>query len=188
MRIILGSQSPRRATILKELGYEFEVMPADIDELAIRSEDPAELALLLARAKVDVLLPKITPPAMLITSDLIVVWNGHIREKPTSPEEARRFLIECSQAECVCIAGVSVINCATGIRREGTDRASVWLNPIPASLIEELVASGDPYGWGGGFEISDPRIVPYLARMEGDRTTVMGLPGALVKQFLEDGL
>src|SRR3989344_9516090 len=99
MRIILGSKSPRRATILKEMGYEFEIMPSHIDERAITSDDPAQLALLLARAKADALLPKITPPAILITADLIVVWNGQIREKPTTPDEARRFLAECSQAE-----------------------------------------------------------------------------------------
>src|SRR3989344_5806955 len=186
MRIILGSKSPRRATILKEMGYEFEIMPSHIDEKAIKSDDPSQLALLLARAKADAVLSKIKPPAILITADLIVLWDGQIRGKPKTPEEARQFLIDCSQSESICISGVFVINCATKVRREGTVRANVWINPMPEHLIDELIASGDVYEWGGGFEVSDPRIAPYLARMEGDRDTVMGLPVKMVKKFLEE--
>lgn len=42
MKIILGSQSQWRQQILKEMGYEFEVMSADIDEKAIRHKDPRD--------------------------------------------------------------------------------------------------------------------------------------------------
>lgn len=54
MKIILGSQSRSRRKVLEKLGYEFEVMPADIDEKAIRFDDPTKLTLVLARAKADV--------------------------------------------------------------------------------------------------------------------------------------
>lgn len=185
-RLILGSQSPRRARILKEMGYKPEIMPADIDERAIRSDNPDRLVALLARAKADAILPHITSPAILITADLVVIWNGQIREKPTTPEEARQFLKECSQAKNVCIAGVSVVNCQTKVRREGIDRASVWLNPIPESLIEELVASGDTYGWGGGFEISDLRMRPFVSCIEGETETIMGLPKTLTEKLIRE--
>ena len=184
MHLILGSQSPRRKKILEAMGYEVEVKPSHIDESAIRSEDPTQLALLLARAKSDALLPTLTSPAVLVTADLIVVWNGQIREKPTSPDEARQFLRECSQAECICIAGVTVTDLATKNRREGTDRASIWFDPIPDELIDELIASGDVYGWGGGFEASDPRMRPYVTRTTGEMETIMGLPKTLTKKLL----
>lgn len=185
MRIILGSQSPRRKKILEAMGYGVEVMPSHIDESAIRSEDPTQLALLLARAKSDALLPTLTSPAVLVTADLIVVWNGQIREKPTSPEEARQFLKECSQAECICIAGVTVTDCASEQRLEGTDRASVWFDPIPDAIIDELIASGDVYGWGGGFEASDLRMQPYVTRTSGEMETIMGLPKTLTMRLVE---
>lgn len=40
MKIILGSKSKGRRGVLESLGYEFEVMLADIDEKVIRSDDP----------------------------------------------------------------------------------------------------------------------------------------------------
>ena len=40
MKIVLGSASKQRRTILERKGWSFEVMPADIDEKAIRHGDP----------------------------------------------------------------------------------------------------------------------------------------------------
>src|SRR3990167_2412936 len=92
MRIILGSQSKNRADILQEAGFEFDVLPPNIDEKAIRSSDPKKLPALLARAKTDALLPKISGEALLITSDQVVSFEGQIREKPETEAEARKFL------------------------------------------------------------------------------------------------
>ncbi|NQS90060.1 Maf family protein, partial [Patescibacteria group bacterium] len=89
MKIILGSQSKGRKKMLEEMGVEFEIMPADIDEKAIRLKDPKELVLVIARAKADALKPRISEPAILITSDQVVVWQGKIREKPENGKEAR---------------------------------------------------------------------------------------------------
>jgi septum formation protein len=69
MHIILGSQSHGRRELLSAMGYAFAVMPAHIDEQAIRAKDPATLTLALAHAKADALLPQIHEPALLITSD-----------------------------------------------------------------------------------------------------------------------
>src|SRR3989344_1631057 len=92
MRLILGSQSTNRADILKEAGFEFDVLPPNIDEKAIRSSDAKELPTLLARAKTDALLPKISSETLLITSDQVVSFKGQIREKPETEAEARNFL------------------------------------------------------------------------------------------------
>src|SRR5262245_54982209 len=91
MPIILGSQSQGRRPLLSAMGYAFAVMPAHIDERAIRADDPGVLTLALAHAKADALLPQIREPALLITSDQVVVWQGTIREKPAHAEEARAF-------------------------------------------------------------------------------------------------
>lgn len=69
MEIILGSQSKGRRGVLERAGYTFDVMSADIDERAIRRDDPKELTRALARAKADALLPKIVGQALLVTSD-----------------------------------------------------------------------------------------------------------------------
>jgi septum formation protein len=87
MCIILGSQSQGRRELRAAMGDAFAVMPPHIDERAIRSEPPGALTLALAHAKADALLPQIHEPALLITSDQVVVWQGKIREKPQHAEE-----------------------------------------------------------------------------------------------------
>ena len=58
-QIILGSSSRWRKDILEKMGYEFTCMSPDIDEKAIRHEDPKEMTLMIARAKGKALLDKV---------------------------------------------------------------------------------------------------------------------------------
>ncbi|MBI2409924.1 Maf family protein [Candidatus Kaiserbacteria bacterium] len=92
MKIILGSSSKYRKRVLEENGYKFGIMIPDIDEKKIRTEDPYELPLMIAEAKAAALIPKIPDPALLITSDQIVVCDRQVYEKPQTEEEARSFL------------------------------------------------------------------------------------------------
>ncbi len=88
------------------MGYEVEVLASNFDEDSIRCDDPSDLALMLANAKADTLLPEITVPAILVTADLIVVWKGQIKEKALDATQARQFLRECSQANAWCHRGM----------------------------------------------------------------------------------
>uniref|UniRef100_A0A2P2KVP0 Maf-like protein DDB_G0281937 n=1 Tax=Rhizophora mucronata TaxID=61149 RepID=A0A2P2KVP0_RHIMU len=58
-KLILGSSSKARQKILAEMGYEFTVMTADIDEKCIRKEKPEELVMALAEAKADAIIAKL---------------------------------------------------------------------------------------------------------------------------------
>uniref|UniRef100_A0A804MV57 Maf-like protein CV_0124 n=1 Tax=Zea mays TaxID=4577 RepID=A0A804MV57_MAIZE len=100
-KLILGSSSVARKHILEEMGLEFQVMTADIDEKSIRRENPDDLVMVLAEAKADAIMSRLniddyqkegSQPTLLITSDIVVVHEGIIREKPTTKEEARQFL------------------------------------------------------------------------------------------------
>lgn len=91
MKIILGSQSKGRRGIMQTMSYQFETMSPNIDEKAIRFDDPQKLTLARANAKADALIPKITEPAILITSDQVVAWDGKILGKPENEIEAGKF-------------------------------------------------------------------------------------------------
>ncbi|KAG6624916.1 7-methyl-GTP pyrophosphatase isoform X2 [Carya illinoinensis] len=58
-KIILGSSSIARRTILSEMGYEFTIMTADIDEKCIRKDKPEDLVIALAEAKADAIISKL---------------------------------------------------------------------------------------------------------------------------------
>ncbi len=186
MQVILGSQSKGRRSVLESMGYSFTTMSPDIDEKAIRFEDPEKLTLTLAHAKADSLLPKIQTPSILITSDQVVVCNREIREKPESEEEARKFLISYVQHPAETVTAVIVVNTENNKRLEGVDRAKVWFQPIPDDVIGALIKKGTVFLLAGGFTIEDPQLEKYIMRIEGERESIIGLPKALTERLIRE--
>ena len=82
MKIILGSPSRFRKKIFSQIVQDFSSMSTDIDEKAIRSDDPEQLTLLIANTKASALEKQIAEPAILVTADQVVVFDGQIREEP----------------------------------------------------------------------------------------------------------
>jgi len=184
MKIILGSASKGRRDVLENAGYKFEVMAADIDEKAIRFSDPKILTLALANAKADALLQRVHEPALLITSDQVVWWNGQIREKPENEDQARKFLRTCAEYPSETVTAVSVTNTKTRERKSGVDLAKVYFNAIPEEVIEKYIREGTPLDHAGGFTIASPIIRPYVQKVEGAEDSVIGLPIDLTKKLL----
>lgn len=185
MKIILGSSSKWRQQILKEANIEFSVINPDIDEKAIRHEDPRELVRLIARAKNDAVMLKVVNPSLIITSDQVTVFDGRIREKPESEEEARMFLRSYSNAMVQTVTAVCVRNSATGELKEGVDSAEVYFHTIPEEAIELLIKQGDVLFCAGGFITDHPLMDPYVKEMRGAKDSVIGMPLELTISLLE---
>lgn len=190
MKIILGSSSHGRKTELEERGYAFEIMKPGIDEKAIRTTDNYELPLLLARAKLEALMPRISDQAIVITADQVVVCNGQLFEKPESPEEAKRFLSEYSAGHAgETVSALVVLNTVTGKRAEGIDIAKTYYRPIPGAVMDEYILKEDPFSKAGGYFLESEILAPYLDRVEGGTDSVRGMPIHLLeKLFAEVGV
>ncbi|KAM0066771.1 putative nucleoside triphosphate pyrophosphatase Maf-like protein [Helianthus debilis subsp. tardiflorus] len=106
MQIILGSSSIARQKILAEMGYEYKIMSADIDEKAIRTEKPEDLVMALAKAKADAIVSKLqtsddqekdAKPSILIASDTVCA-NGNPKLHIGEDKDAEpTLLITCDQ-------------------------------------------------------------------------------------------
>lgn len=186
MRIILGSQSPWRKRILEEMGYEVEVMPADIDEKQHRFDNPDELTLRLAREKAKAIAPQIEGEALLVTSDTVGVWNGEIREKPVDEAQARQFLHDYQEEPVDVVCAVIVTNTKTGETREGVEHARVHFNTIPEEALDALIADGTLFGCAAGFCIQHPLFGDVIARVDGETECVAGMPHALTRRLLDE--
>ncbi len=184
MKVILGSQSEGRRKVLQSMGYQFEVMSADIDEKAIRYSSPYDLTLALATAKADALLPRIQKEAILVTSDQVVSWKGEIREKPTNEDEARNFLRSYCVYPAETVTAVVAVNTVTKERREGVDVARVWFRMIPEDVIAEIVEEGKVFSSAGGFSVEDSKLEKYIARFDGAVDSIIGLPIELTAQLI----
>src|ERR1700744_5822911 len=97
MKLILASGSPRRAEILRNAGFAFEVQPTNVDEPRLPDEPAADYVLRLGRGKAQTAAQqsaKNAEPAIYIGADTTVALHEHILGKPGSIEEARWMLRE----------------------------------------------------------------------------------------------
>lgn len=137
----LGSGSASRHALMKELIEEDgELMTfmgkvsADIDEKAIRYDDPERLVLALAHAKADAILDKENgfegKDGYLITCDQVVLHKGCILEKPEDEGEARRMIAGYAEAPASTVGSTVVTHVRSGKRVERVDTATVCFNLV----------------------------------------------------------
>jgi len=167
------------------MGFVFEVMKADIDERAIRDEDPVALVQKLAQAKADAIAPNIEPPAMLICGDQVVVCDGRILEKPVDADEARTFLRLYATHAPEIVGSLCVVNIATGERAVGYHRLRVVFKTIPEEAIEQFIKDGIIFHAAGGFYAEDPSFAPYVVSIEGTLDACMGVPKELLFRLMK---
>lgn len=185
MNIILGSASKFRNQILRESGFEFRSVPAEIDEKAIRTPDIRRLPLLIASAKNQKLQQEISEPSILVTADTIIVFEDQVREKPKDEQEAREFLQSYGRSPVEVITAVVVTNTQTGKILSAAESAKVYFHKIPHNVIEEIVKHGAIMHAAGGFIIEMPIFQKYTVHVEGNMDTIMGLPTKLTKRLIE---
>ena len=187
--LILGSGSASRQAILRECGLgAFTICKPDIDEKAIRFDDPEKLVMALGVAKAAAILErKRGEDALIITGDQVVVaMGGRILEKPESEAEAREFIASYAN-EPPCTVGSCVITDAkSGQQFAAIDTATVHFRPIPTATIDALVAEGSVYACAGGLMVEHPLVQPHVARMDGSMDSIMGLCKSTLMQLLDE--
>ncbi|XP_027150641.1 maf-like protein DDB_G0281937 isoform X3 [Coffea eugenioides] len=195
-KVILGSSSVARKKILADMGYQFTTMSADIDEKAIRKEKPEELVMALAEAKAEAIIPKLqieeynmdAEPALLITCDQVVVYEGNIREKPSSKDEARHYIKGYSGGCAATVSSVVITNLKSGIRKGEWDKVEIRFQDIPDQVIDSLIEEGNVLNVAGALIIEHPLILPYVKEVVGATDSVMGLPKALTERLIKEVL
>src|SRR5437660_12810573 len=80
-KITLASASPRRAEILRTVGWPFETLPVNIDESRRDNEDAVGYVQRLAGEKAEAAAQK-ARHQLIVAADTTVVIDGHILEKP----------------------------------------------------------------------------------------------------------
>ncbi|KAL7081545.1 hypothetical protein ACP275_14G046700 [Erythranthe tilingii] len=196
-KIILGSSSVARKQILSDMGFQFTTMYADIDEKAIRKEKPEDLVMALAEAKADAIVGKLQniknqetdgKSTLVIAADTVVVYEGAIREKPSSKEEARQFLKDYSGGHAATVSSVLVTNLNTGLKKGEWDKVEIHFHDIPEEIIENLIEEGIVLNVAGGLIIEHPLVLPYVKQVVGGTDSVMGLPKALTRRLMNEVL
>lgn len=212
MQIILASASPRRLGLLRQVGIEPQVLPADIDE-NIPETDPAEkvkkLSLLKAKA-VDrnmdtvVLLSgkdsgaarALSKEAIIIAADTVVTIDGSILGKPGSHEEAYEMISKLAGRSHEVYTGVTLLKSfgtavTSGAAADAAPAVStfavrtiVHVGPMTEEEIRAYADSAEPMDKAGAYGIQGT-FARYISGIEGDYYNVVGLPIYEVMQGLK---
>jgi len=173
--LILASQSPRRAEILRQAGIPFVVRVAAIDETPLPGEPAEAYVRRLAEAKASAVTA--APDEIVLAADTTVVVDDEILAKPTDAADARRMLALLSGRRHEVMTGV----CLRRGKEHIVDHAvtAVWFAPMSAQEIADYVATGEPMDKAGAYAVQGlaSKVIP---RIEGDYCNVVGLPIALV--------
>jgi len=197
MPFILASQSPRRAELLREAGFEIEQRSppfADPDQPPdhLRGHEAEDYAQLLALQKAHSLVVQIDAPALLLAADTICVdHEGQLVGKPRDPEHARAMLDQFMNNRHRVISGVALMRVGGGAAQtlaSFADTALVTFGRVSDAALAEYVATGDWRGKAGGYNLFDRRAAGWPITVEGDPTTVVGLPMRLLIPRLEAAL
>ena len=187
-RIILASASPRRAELLRAAGFDFDIMPADVDETIDVEETPDGYARRVALAKTQTVFPRAGGRPVL-GADTVVVVDTELLGKPADDADAKRMLRLLSGRDHVVLTAVCVASQSAG---ESTrmqtrlERTTVRFASLSADEIDWYVASGEPRDKAGAYAIQG-LASRFVTRIEGSYSNVVGLPIALVYDMLRAG-
>jgi septum formation protein len=182
VRLILASASPRRSELLRAAGFDFQVVPADVDERPLPAEAPDDYVRRVALDKARAV-AACMPDAIVLAADTCVVVDDAILGKPADAADAARMLAMLSGRPHDVLTGVAVIGPA-GIRVESADSRVVFAE-LSAGEIAWYVASGEPGDKAGAYAIQG-LASRYVERVEGSYSNVVGLPVALVYRLLRE--
>ena len=186
MRLILGTASPSRQRIVKAMGLDCTIMPSNIDEKAIRSDDPIVLVKQLANAKAQALINLIDEAALIITCDQVALFQGKILEKPTSKKELKTFLHYYNDSQAQTVSAMQVTNTTSKASWSAIDQATVFFHPMDDACIETLAKHEELMQCAGGFQIeATSPCAKYVKTIEGDPMAVQGLSPTTLNQLLK---
>ena len=172
--LVLASASPRRLTLLDQIGITpDQVLATDIDETPRRGELPADYARRMAREKAAAAATNdLATGAAILAGDTVVVRGRMILPKTKTEDEARQCLALLSGRRHRVLGGIA-LRCPDGrlVARLVTSR--VTMKRLSASEIDSYIATGDWQGKAGGYAIQGPAAA-MIRHIEGSYSNIVG--------------
>ncbi len=173
--LILASRSPRRIALLRQIGFDPEVVPCDVEETFDHHLSPDDNAIRLALDKARCT-ARTRENALVIGADTIVVLNGTLLGKPTDAEDAHRMLRLLSGKTHTVHTAFAIVDRPSDLAEVGVESTRVTFRDLPDPEIEEYVRGGSPMDKAGAYGIQDDYGAVFVSRIEGCYYTVVGFP------------
>ncbi|MCA1816828.1 MAG: Maf family protein [Acidobacteria bacterium] len=180
-RLVLASSSPRRAEILRAVGWEFEAVAADVDESPGEGESAREYVERLAREKAEAVAGA-RLFGLVLGADTTVVADGGILAKPEDDEDARRMLRALRGRWHEVLTGVALVRAEESRVVVAHERTRVKFAEMSDAEVDWYVATGEPRDKAGAYAVQG-RAALFIEAVEGDYWNVVGLPVRLVYEL-----
>lgn len=195
-RVVLGSASSGRLTVLRQAGIDPLVVVSGVDEDAViaaldPATSPGHVVCALAAAKAADVLKRLAPDVaadcVVIGCDSMLHLDGVLCGKPSSPAAARRQWRTMAGRTGDLHTGHCLVVVRDGdVRHRFVESASTTVrfgDPAPAD-IDAYIASGEPMKVAGGFTL-DGLGGWFVDGIDGDPSNVIGLSLPLVRRLLD---
>ena len=183
MKIILGSQSPRRRELMSGLDIPFRTVSIDADESFPPDLSAGDIPVYISRGKAEAYLPQLQQDELLITADTIVWLDGRMLGKPANTEEARRMLhlLSGHTHQVYTAVTFTTLNGSQSL----VDCTDVTFRTLTDAEIDYYVETYLPLDKAGAYGVQE--YIGYIAvtAMHGSYFNVMGFPIAKVYDILK---
>ena len=174
LSFVLASNSPRRAALLSEAGFQFEIVPSCVEE----KFDPAltlrEVTLWNAIRKA-MAVAQTYPDSVVLAADTLVALHDQILGKPADLVDAARMLQRLSGRTHEVCSAVMVYQQVSGRSAVFCDVSSVRFHRLNKLIIESYFAKVNPLDKAGAYA-AQGRGADIIAKITGSFTNVVGLP------------
>ena len=180
--IVLASTSPRRANLLDQIGFEFQIQPSHVDESETAHVSPETGVQQLALAKAKAVAANLKN-GLVIGADTVVVINQQTIGKPEHADHAIEILTQLSGARHEVMTGVALLD--LGRRREivWREKTVVHFRKLHRREILTYASSGEVLDKAGAYGVQG-RAAAFVERIEGCYFNVVGLPLASLVERL----
>ncbi|HEX9917912.1 MAG TPA: Maf family protein [Pyrinomonadaceae bacterium] len=182
--LVLASSSPRRAEILRAVGWPFEVAAANVDETAREGEEVSEYVERLACEKAEAVASG-RASGLVLGADTVVAVGGQMLGKPVDAEDARRMLGLLKGRWHDVLTGVALVRAETGEVLVAHELTRVRFAPMTDDEIDWYVSTNEPADKAGAYGVQG-RAALFIEEIEGDYWNVVGLPVRLVYKLAEE--
>jgi len=180
--LILASASPRRVQLMAQLGCKpDEIVPADIDETAHKSELPSIYAKRMAMEKAALIAARY-PQSFVIGGDTVVAVGRRILPKAKSEDDAL-FCLKLLMGRAHRVYGGLAVACPDGRIIVKHSVSHVQFKRLDKRYIDHYIAQGDWQGKAGGYAIQGA-AARFIKQIRGSYSQIMGLDLYLLSNML----
>ena len=182
--LVLASASPARLRLLRDAGFDPQVVVSHVDESQVGATEPREVVQELATRKAHVVAGGLTD-ALVVGCDSMLLLDGQVLGKPADAAEATARWRAMRGRTGTLLTGHTVVDAGSGRTACGVAATDVRFGTPSDDEVAAYVATGEPLRVAGAFTL-DGRSAPFVDGIDGDPGNVLGLSLPLLRVLLSE--